>query len=149
MVGGSAAGTFGLPVPGQEAGKFMVLHPARDDLLEDVLQISEGIETVKPGTLCRTPNYAEWRRTGRTRRSGRASGTMFRAPVTRHSLRRSESVKEGKKLVIRSETIARLVVVRREPGQRGFLQGEMSVQIDLGGVDGLVPQPQCDDGALR
>ena len=29
----------------------MVLHPARDDLLEDVFQISEGIETVKPGTL--------------------------------------------------------------------------------------------------
>ena len=29
----------------------MVLHPARDDLLEDVFQISEGIETIKPGTL--------------------------------------------------------------------------------------------------
>jgi hypothetical protein len=29
----------------------MVLHPARDDLLEDVLQISEGIEAVEPGTL--------------------------------------------------------------------------------------------------
>jgi hypothetical protein len=73
---------------------------------------------------------------------------MFRAPVTRHSFRRSESVKEGKKLVIRLETIACLAVVRRESGQRGFLQGEMSVQIDLGGVDGFVPQPQCDDGAF-
>ena len=57
--GGRCRGLSGLPVPGQEAGEFMVLHPARDDLLEDVLQISEGIETVKPGTLCRTLNYAE------------------------------------------------------------------------------------------
>jgi hypothetical protein len=56
-------------------------------------------------------------------------------------MRRSESVKEGKKLVIRLETIACLAVVRREPGQRGFLQGEMSVQIDLGGVDGFVRWP--------
>jgi hypothetical protein len=49
--GSRCCGLSGLPVPGQEAGEFMVLHPARDDLLEDVFQISEGIETIKPGTL--------------------------------------------------------------------------------------------------
>ena len=32
---------------------------AGDDPLEHVLQISEGIEAVEPGTLCRTLNYAE------------------------------------------------------------------------------------------
>src|SRR3954454_3820520 len=36
----------GLPVPRQEAGEFMVLHPARDDLLEHVLQVGEGIDAV-------------------------------------------------------------------------------------------------------
>src|SRR5690242_6075545 len=36
----------GLPVPRQEAGELMVLHPTRDDLLEHVLQIGEGIDAV-------------------------------------------------------------------------------------------------------
>src|SRR4051812_16514086 len=49
----------GLPVPRQEAGEFMVLHPARDDLLEHVLQVGEGIDAVHLAALCRTPNYAE------------------------------------------------------------------------------------------
>ena len=134
-LGGCAAGAFGLPIPRQQAVELMGFDVTGDDPLEHVLQVLEGIETIHFGALCRN---AELCRAATYGADGAELSCLRRdvpSPVARHSQRRSKSVKEREKLVIRSEPIAFFAVVRAELGQRGFLQGEMGVQIDLGGVD--------------
>ena len=37
---------------------------------------------------------------------------------------------------------------RRRPGERPLLEGEVSVQVHLGGLDRLVPEPEGDDSAI-
>ena len=66
----------------------------------------------------------------------------------RHSPDLLKAVEERQQLVVGLE-LPRLAVERDGLGEDLLFQRQVSVEVDLGGVDGLVPQPERDHGLLH
>src|ERR1700683_2981962 len=97
---------------------------------------------------CRALNYAEW---FSWLSLLRLISCVFRTrwvSATRHSPRLLQRAQEGQEPVIRAET-ARSDVRGCGPSKGCFLQGQVSMQVDLGRVDRLVPEPKRDDGVVH
>ena len=97
---------------------------------------------------CRVRNYAEWFSWSSLLSLISRVYLIRWVSTTRHIPQLLQCAQEGQELVIGTEA-ARSDVRRCGPGECRFLQGQMSVKVDLSRVHRLVPEPERDDGGVH